>query len=241
MSGGAWAAKRFWQSARASACEGGFTVHLDARAVKTPLKTPLVVPTMALAEVIAAEWDVQVGKVDPATMPMTRMANSALDKVVPQFAEVADMIAAYGGSDLLCYRATDPQALIARQAAAWDPVLHWAATALHAPLNITHGVMPVPQPVASLAALSAQVHALTAFELAAFHDLVAITGSLVLGLGILGGQLTLESAWMLSRVDETWQAEIWGSDDQAAAAEAFRRHGLHEAGRFLELCRLQSA
>ncbi len=240
MTGG-WTAKRFWQAARVVACDGGHTVHLDDRPLHTPAKTALIVPTPALAQAIAVEWDAQTGKVDPGTMPMTRMANSALDKVAPQFAEVAGLIAAYGATDLLCYRAEGPQALVARQAQAWDPLLTWAAQSLNAPLTVTSGVMPVDQRRASLVALSAQVTGLPKFDLAALHDLVAITGSLVLGLAVLARELTPDQAWHLSRIDEVWQAEIWGSDDWATAAEDWRHAGLMDAGRFLTLCRSQSA
>ncbi len=130
-----WTAKRFWQAATAEATEGGFTVRLDGRPVKTPAKAPLVLPTLALAQAIAAEWDAQTGTVRPATMPLTRAANSAIDKVAPMRAEVIAELAGYGGTDLLCYRAEGPEALVARQAAAWDPLLDWAATALRAPLR----------------------------------------------------------------------------------------------------------
>lgn len=121
MSG--WTAKRFWQAAQAEPCDGGFTVRLDGRGVKTPAKAPLVVPTLAMAQAIAAEWDAQTGVVQPETMPVTRAANSAIDKIVPQRAEVVALLAAYGASDLLCYRAVGPEALAERQAAAWDPLL----------------------------------------------------------------------------------------------------------------------
>jgi chaperone required for assembly of F1-ATPase len=234
MSG--WTAKRFWKEAQVDRVEGGFAVRLDGRPVRTPAKTPLVVPTAAMAEAIAAEWDAQVGVVKPLTMPVTRSANAALDKVAAQFAEVAGLIAAYGGSDLLCYRATGPDRLVARQAEAWDPLLHWAATALRAPLDATEGIVPVPQPEASLTRLSARVEGFTAFELTAVHDLVAITGSLVLGLAVTDGRLDPETAWTLSRIDETWQAELWGRDEDADAMEGQRREGLLHAGRFYRLC-----
>jgi chaperone required for assembly of F1-ATPase len=240
MSAG-WAAKRFWKTASAVICDDGFTVHLDARPLRTPAKTPLVVPTIGLARAIADEWQAQTGKVEPSTMPFTRMANSALDKVAPQFDEVAALIAAYGASDLLCYRATEPRELIARQVIAWDPLIDWSARVLGAPLRATQGVMHIDQPAQSLAAFRARVHSHSAFELAALHDLVAITGSLVLGLGISEGYLTAESAWKLSRIDEQWQAEQWGCDEMATLSEAWRQAGLYEAGRFLQLCRSQSA
>ena len=233
----AWAAKRFWKQATAVACEGGYTVKLDGRAVKTPAKRPLVVPTLAMAQAIAAEWDAQQGLVKPDTMPVTRAANSALDKVAVQFDEVAGLLAAYGETDLLCYRATGPEALIARQAAAWDPVLDWAAQDLGAPLHVTAGVTPVDQPAASIARLTALVQGFTAFELAAVHDLIAISGSLLLGLAVTQGRISVKQAWDLSRIDESWQNEQWGIDEDAAVLEAFKQSALEQADRFFALCR----
>lgn len=231
-----WTPKRFWSQAHAEPCEGGFTVRLDARAVRTPARAPLVLPTFALAQAVAAEWQAQEGTVKPATMPMTRMANSAIDKVAPQFDAVVDIVAAYGGTDLLCYRATAPAALAARQAAAWDPLLDWAARTLGAPLAVTAGVIPCAQPDASLARLSDAVRAEGPFRLSALHDLVAISGSLILGLAVARGRLTPDAAFDLSRIDESWQAELWGADDEATESEAVRRAGLLEAGRFYALC-----
>lgn len=234
MSG--WAPKRFWKAASVQPAPGGFAVTLDGRAVKTPAKAPLVVPTLAMAQAIAAEWQAQTGTVDPESMPCTRAANSALDKLSVQGAEVAAMLAAYGANDLLCYRAEHPPALAARQAAAWDPLLDWAAETLDAALIVTRGVMPRPQPAASLARLADQVAALDAFRLAAFHDLVAISGSLVLALAVARGRLTAEEAWAISRIDEAWQAEQWGEDEEAAAAEAWRHAAFLQAHRFWGLC-----
>jgi chaperone required for assembly of F1-ATPase len=231
-----WAAKRFWKEARVEPCDGGFTVTLDGRAVKTPAKSALVVPTQAMAEAIAAEWDLQQGKVDPGTMPVTRSANSAIDKVTVQFDEVVSMLADYGGSDLLCYRADGPAELVARQAAGWDPVLLWAAEALDAPLAVTEGVVHVAQNPVVLARLCARVAALDPFRLTAFHDLVAISGSLILALAVIHGRLSPEEAWRLSRIDETWQAELWGIDEEAAQAEAARHAAFLQADRFYRLC-----
>lgn len=234
MSG--WTAKRFWQAAQAEPCEGGFTVRLDGRGVKTPAKAPLVVPTLAMAEAIAAEWDAQQGAVKPDTMPVTRAANSAIDKIVPQQAEVVALLAAYGASDLLCYRAAGPEALAERQAAAWDPVLDWAAEAFGARLAVTRGVMPVAQEAEAVARLEAEVAGLSVFRLAGFHDLVAISGSLVLALAVIRGRLDAEEAWRLSRIDEAWQVEQWGEDEEAAAAEAVRHVAFGAASRFYALC-----
>lgn len=232
-----WTARRFWQEARAEAVDGGFTVRLDARSVRTPARAALILPTLPMAEAIAAEWQAQGPKVDPQSMPMARFAHSAIDKVVPQFAEVAELVAAYGGSDLLCYRAADPAVLVARQAAGWDPLLDWATYDMGARLRVTTGVMPVDQPAESLSKLAALVREATAFELAALHDLVAITGSLVLGLAVTRAHLPVESAWAASRIDEVWQAEVWGSDETAEQAEAVRHLALHQAARFFTLCR----
>ena len=138
-----WKPKRFWKKAVATACDGGFTVELDGRSVKTPAKETLIVPTMPMAKATAAEWDAQGETLDPITMPITRGANAAIDKVRTQHAEVAAMLAEYGDSDLLCYRAAGPETLIARQAAAWDPLLDWAAQTLDARLTVGQGVMHV--------------------------------------------------------------------------------------------------
>ena len=231
-----WAAKRFWAAATAEPCEGGFTVRLDDRAVKTPAKAALILPTLAMAQTIAAEWDAQTGKVKPDTMPCTRSANSAIDKVAVQFDEVAGLLADYGASDLLCYRSTGPEALVARQAAAWGPLLDWSATALNAPMRSTQGVIHVAQDPTSIDRLTARIRAFTPFELAAVHDMISISGSLVIALAITDGYLTIEQGWQVSRIDETWQDEQWGIDEDAAAHEALRRAAFLHAGRFFALC-----
>ena len=235
MSG--WKAKRFWTVATAEPCDGGFTVRLDGRAVKTPAKAPVVMPTQAMAEAAAREWDAQQGAIKPETMPVTRAVNSAIDKLVHQRDEVIDLLAAYGASDLLCYRATGPEGLIVRQAAGWDPLLAWSALEHGAPLVVTSGIVPVAQPAESLARLKAAVASFDAFQLAAFHDFVAITGSLILGIALTRGRLSGTEAFVLSRIDESWQAEFWGVDEDAAALEAAKQRALLEAEQFYALCR----
>ncbi|MFZ1467784.1 MAG: ATP12 family protein [Paracoccaceae bacterium] len=232
-----WVAKRFWTTASAQPCDGGYTVRLDDRSVKTPAKAPLVVPTLALAQGIAAEWNAQIGVIKPATMPLTRAANSAIDKVAPLLDAVIDELTSYGGTDLLCYRATHPQALIDRQADAWDPLVEWAATSLHAPLRVTQGVIPVDQPISSLARLRGHVDGFDNFGLSGLHDLVAISGSLVLALAVASGKLEAATAFALSRVDNHWQAEAWGQDEEEAETEALRAAAFAQADRFLTLCR----
>ena len=231
-----WAARRFWTSATVQPEGAGFAIHLDTRPLRTPLKMPLILPTEALAQAIAAEWQAQQGTVNPASMPFTRTANSAIDKVAPQFAEVVAMLAAYGETDLLCYRAIGPSALIDRQAAVWDPVLDWAADALEAPLRTTRGVMHVHQPAGSLVALNTSVSALSPFQLAAFHDLVAISGSLILALTVTHGRLTADAAWATSRIDEDWQIEQWGADEEAAKNTVLKQAAFLQASRFYALC-----
>lgn len=233
MSG--WKSKRFWTDATVRPAEGGWGVWLDARQVRTPAKAPLIVPTEALARAIAGEWQAQAGVIDPLSMPMTRAANAAIDKVTPQFAEVADLIAAYGASDLLCYRAEAPEALAERQSAAWDPILAWAETRFAAPLRRTRGVVPIGQPSESLAALSREVRAQSPFTLTALHEFVGISGSLLLGLAVLHGRLSPDEAWTSSRIDEDWQAELWGADEEAQTAAAKKAVDFKSAHNFLKL------
>jgi len=230
MSG--WARKRFWKAAEVVPVEGGFTVRLDGRAIKTPGKEPLVVPTDALAGMIAAEWQAQGEKIVPETMPATRAANAAIDKVRGQFSEVAALVAAYGETDLLCYRAAAPAELRARQDGAWDPLLDWSAAHFGVRWVVVEGVMPQPQPPETLAVLNARVARFTEFGLTAFHDLVAMSGSLVIGLAVTEGYAAAETLWPLSRIDEDWQRELWGEDDEAQALAALRRQSFLNAAKF---------
>ncbi len=232
-----WTQKRFWTRADVEDRADGFSVRLDGRPVKTPARAALLLPTRAMAKAVAAEWDAQDEKVDPFAMPVTRAANAAIDKVATQHAEVAAMIAAYGETDLVCHRAGSPEALARRQAEAWDPLLEWIAESLGAPLEPAIGIMPRPQPPESLARLADEVAALTAFELTALHDLVSLSGSLVIGLAAVHDQATPESLWRLSRIDETWQEELWGTDAEAAEHGAARRRDFLNARRFFDLAR----
>jgi chaperone required for assembly of F1-ATPase len=235
-----WKQKRFWKKAETVPVTGGFTVHLDGRAIKTPVKAALIVPTRAIADAISAEWDAQQDLVKPQTMPVTRAANAAIDKVTPQFGEVADMLAAYGDSDLLCYRATTPDALTERQSALWDPLLNWAETALNAKLVTVAGVMHQAQSPTSLKELRQRTYALNAFELAAFHDLVSLSGSLIIAFAAIKGHLPPQTLWELSRLDEIWQQEQWGKDDEAQAAAAIKAEAFFAAKRFFDLCQSPS-
>lgn len=228
-----WAAKRFWDEVSVIADGAGHAVRLDGKPLRTPARVPLVLPSRALAEAVAAEWAGQEDLIAPLTMPFTRTANSAIDNVALNHSEIAAMIAEYGKSDLLCYRADGPAELITRQCADWDPLLAWAAEALSAPLATGTGVIHVAQPEESIAALSAKVHALDPFRLAALHDLVALSGSLVIGFAALERHMPAPALWDLSRIDETWQAEQWGEDEIAAAEAAAKRADFLHAARVL--------
>lgn len=233
MSG--WKAKRFWKEVHVVPEGQGFQVLLDSRAVRTPAKSPLILPTRRMAEAIAREWAAVVEHVDPRVMPVTRAANAAIDKVTPQFAEVAELIAAYGASDLLCYRADAPAELAAGQAAAWDPMLDWARVRLGAHMVATTGISAVTQPEESLARLKRAVLDCTPFQLTALYDLVGISGSLILGLAAAYGDFPAEQIWSLSRFDENWQSKLWGEDEEASRIAAIKKNDFLVAQAFWSL------
>lgn len=233
-----WKAKRFWKAADVVPEDGGYGIALDSRPVRTPAKAPLIVPTRALAEAIAAEWDAQDEVIDPGTMPCTRSANAALDKVHHQHAAVARMISEYGDADLLCYRATAPAELVARQSAQWDPLLDWADSVLGARLRPRAGVMHAPQDAAALENLRGEVYAQDNFALTALHDLVSLSGSLIIGLAAMRDQQDIDNLWKISRLDEIWQIELWGEDEEASAAAAHKAEAFLHAKRFFDLSRV---
>lgn len=232
-----WALKRFWTNVTVAAeDDGGWTVRLDGRPLGAPVsRAPLVLPSRPLAEAVAQEWQKQEDVVRPAAMPMTRFANTAQDRVAGNFAAVAGIVAAYAETDLLCYRADAPAELVARQTEAWDPLLDWAASEFGARLNTTAGVIPMAQTRDTLDRFADEVARGSAWRLAALHDLVALTGSLVIGLAVERGVRTPAEAWSISRVDEDWQASQWGRDAEAEAAAETRRRAFDDALRFLRL------
>ncbi|MCP4826105.1 MAG: ATPase [Shimia sp.] len=230
-----WAKKRFWKETTYEATEGGFKVLLDGRGVKTPAKAPLVVPTEEMAKAVVEEWDAQEGTIDPTSMPVTRSVNAAIDKVALQHGEVADMLAEYGGSDLVCYRATTPEELITRQAAAWDPLLEWAAETFDARLKPVAGVMFAAQDAGALSKLREKTHSFDNFELAAFHDLVGISGSLIIGFAATRDLHSIETLWELCRIDEQWQEDQWGRDEEAAEEAEKKRQAFMNAYAFFNL------
>lgn len=232
-----WQAKRFWEKTTVKAGDNGFAVLLDDRPLRTPAKSEFLVPTEKMALAIAKEWDAQTEKIDPMTMPMTRTANAAIDKVKHQHAEVSDLISAYGETDLLCYRASEPDQLVQRQNEAWDPLLEWAKTALGAPLNKDTGIVFIPQKQISLDNLKSRVIGLDEFQLSAFYDLVALSGSLIIGFATIESVLSPAELWSRSRIDEDWQIEKWGEDEEAMEAILVKKQGFVHAANFYFLCK----
>ena len=216
--------RRNWQTAAAvKGGQGGFTVWLDSRAAQTPGGNSLTLPTRRLADRIADEWNGQSDVVDFRTMPFTRLAGGAVDWLACRRSEAVSQICAYAAHELLCHRAPESEPLSERQNAAWGPVLQWAESEFEAPLNTVHGIMPVRQPKRSLENLRRQAAGLTEFTLAAFIDMVTLTGSFLLGLSLIHDRLGPAQAWELSRIDEEWQAERWGRDRDAESAAQAKR------------------
>lgn len=229
--------KRFWTSAAAVADEGGWAIRLDGRVVRTPARALLAVPGEGLARAIVAEWDAQGEAVDPRTMPMTGFANATIDRVLPAIGDFRGQIAAYAEGDLLCYRAEGPETLVAVQGAAWDPLLDWAQGRHAIAFTTTAGILPVDQPARTLAALRGAVEALDPWLLAGAATLTQISGSLVATLALIEGAVAVEALWAAITVDERWQAEQWGQDEEAMAYLDARRADFCDAVHFCTLVR----
>jgi chaperone required for assembly of F1-ATPase len=213
--------KRFYAKADVAETPDGFAVTLDDKSIRTPSGGQLVVPVREFAEDIAAEWESQNEFIDPLTMPMTRFANSVIDAVVNRVDAVAEDIAKYFQSDLLFYRAAHPEALVAREAAHWDPVLFWAADALGAHFILAEGIMYVRQPESAVAAARAALPS-DPWSIAALHVITTLTGSALLALALMKGVLDQEQVWAAAHVDEDWNSERWGVDEEVAARRAAR-------------------
>lgn len=229
--------KRFYKEAAVAPRAGGFAPVLDGRPIRTPGKRELVVPTEALAAALAEEWHRQGERIDPATMPLTRIVNAAIDGVAERMAEVADDIVAFAASDLLCYRAEAPAGLVRLQDAAWGPVLAWAREGLGADFRLQAGLMPIAQPPEALSAVAGALAGLDALSLAALHVLTTLSGSAVLAIAHLREVVSVEEAWAAATVDETWQAEQWGRDAEAEARAARRYAEFAAASLCLRLLR----
>lgn len=217
-----WGPKRFWSTVSVEAGPEGFSIRLDDRPVRTPAKRALVLPTHAIARHVAAEWEAQEEQVDPATMPWTRSANAAIDKVATQRREVMNHLAGYAGTDLLSYRAAEPVDLVLRQQKTWDPLLDWLASRHGVRFAVTQGVMPVEQNSARVSRLVQSMESMSSFQLTGFQELVTLSGSFVIALAVADGAFPVQDLWSASCLDESWQIEQWGEDVEAAE-EAVRK------------------
>jgi chaperone required for assembly of F1-ATPase len=209
--------KRFYTTVSIGPVEdGGHAILLDGRTVRTPAKQALTVPTQAAAALLAAEWDAQKENIDPATMPVTRLANTAIDGVSKDIRAVFDDILSFAGTDLLCYRASEPEGLVIRQSERWDPVVTWAADKLGARFILVEGVVHQVQPRAAINGVAEALRAYaTPLGLACLHTITTLTGSALLAIAFAEKQLSGEEVWALAHLDEDWQIEHWGTDDEA--------------------------
>jgi chaperone required for assembly of F1-ATPase len=211
--------KRFYANAGVGETDGGFTVTLDGKPIKTPSGRTVIVPVRSLAEMIAAEWNAQGEFIEPLTMPATRFANSVVQGVADNVDAVADDVAKYFSSDLLSYRAGHPEELVALEATHWDPVLFWAKDALGAHFILAEGVMHVRQPDSAVAAARGALPG-DPWAIAALHLITTLTGSALLALALFRGVIDPEQAWAAAHVDEDWNAEKWGVDEEVASRRA---------------------
>ena len=227
--------KRFYTDVAIISDGEGHAIRLDGRAIKTPARAPLAVPSRPLAEAIAAEWAAQAEEIDPRSMPLTGLANAAIDRVGPERAVFVRDLSAYGESDLLCYRATEPESLVARQAESWDALLDWARTRYDVAFTVVGGIIHEPQPAATIARLGEAVAARDTFALAGLSPLVTIGGSLVVALAVIEHAITPEAAFAATHLDELWQAERWGEDALATEARESRALDFTAAAAFVAL------
>lgn len=232
--------KRFYKEAGVADAEGGFAVTLDGRPIRTPSGRQVIIPSRALAQAVAAEWTAQGEAIDPVTMPLTRIANSVVEGVVDRVELVTDDLAKYLQSDLLFYRAGHPEGLVAREAAHWDPVLFWAAEALGAHFILSEGVMHVKQPDEAVASARAALPG-DAWSVAALHMVTTLTGSALLALALAHDVRDAGQVWAAAHVDEDWNAEQWGVDEEAAARRAARLRDFEAAVAVLTAAKASAA
>ena len=227
--------KRVWKKVSIEPQGDGWEVQLDGKPVKTPARSPLILPNRSLADAISKEWSSVDELVDPRSMPLTGFANAAIDRVAPERQAFAGGLARYAEADLACYRSEWPPELVERQEKCWDPLLAWARRRYDVDFAMTSGLLHVPQPPATVDRLDHAVSALDAFRLAGLSPLVTVGGSLIAALAVVEKAITVEEAWDAVSIDERWQLEQWGSDREAEDALESRRHDFFAAARFLEL------
>jgi chaperone required for assembly of F1-ATPase len=232
------APRRFYKTATSTPVEGGWGILLDGKALRSPAKRPFVLPTEALAQAIAEEWQTQGEKVEPSSMPLMQFAATAIDRLADNRAALVDEIAGYGRSDLVCYRAAEPPSLVRRQEETWQPLIAWAAERYDIALNVTSGIVAVDQPAHTFATFRRVLEACDLFALTALAGATGIAGSLVIALALMEGRLSANEAADAALLDELYQAEKWGSDPEAERRRAAIRADLQAAKRFHTLSQL---
>lgn len=230
-------AKRFYREVAAAAGSGGFRVLLDGRPVRTPAGAVLVVRSESLARAIASEWAGQGDALDPKTMPLTALANTAIDRIGPSRDAIVAEAVRYASSDLVCYRADGPEGLARRQEREWQPLVDWASTHLGASFRVTSGIVAIEQPPMVLDAVATVARALGDEDLTVFSHVMAATGSAVLGLALLTGRIDADTAYRAAILDESWQSERWGVDAEAEARRQAVAADIRVAATFLALSR----
>lgn len=229
--------KRFYKSVAATDQLG---IALDGRSVKTPLKAPLVLPTRALAEAVAAEWDAQIDVINPHAMPLTKLANTAIDRAISEKSKIVAEILEFAGSDMICYRAESPAGLVQRQKTHWDPIIAWAKTDLKAGFTVVNTITHKRQSPTTLQALEVHIEWLDPFSLVGVHNLTTLTGSALLAVMLAVGKIPTEAAWRAANLDENWQIEAWGEDDEAMARRTERLNEFSASVKFVNLARDRS-
>jgi chaperone required for assembly of F1-ATPase len=224
--------KRFYKDVTVSEAAGSFAILLDGRGIKTPARNALVAPTAAMADLVAGEWAGQGEFIDPGSMPITRLANTAIDGIAKDPEAVFQDVLKFSTSDLLCYRADAPEGLVARQQAAWDPLIEWLAADVGARFILIEGIIHQQQPAAAIEAFSARLRKYDSpMQLACLHTMTSLMGSAMLTLALAESRVSLEEAWALAHVDEDWTIEHWGSDFEAEHRRAARWTEMQAAGR----------
>jgi len=230
-----WKIKRTWEIVAVQRSEVGFLVTLDDQPIITPAKNTLLLPSSSLANRVANEWKEQNNEIIPAEMPFTRLSNSAIDKVSSQFKEVADILSEFGETDLFYYRASSPAELVEKQKIAWDPFLDWVNTSMNVRINVSSGVMFIDQDDDEMVKLKAPIYNMTPFQLAGFHEIVTISGSLIGAYAFVEKAFTADQVWSASRIDEEWQIEQWGSDEEATATSGKKYNDFKIGCEFFQL------
>ena len=224
--------KRFYKSV---AVTGQLGIALDGRNVKTPLKAALVLPTRPLAEAVAAEWDAQVDVINPHAMPLTKLANTAIDRATNEKSKIAAEIVEFAGSDMVCYRAESPAGLVLRQTTHWDPIIAWAKADLKVDFATVNTITHKRQFAGTIQSLETYIKSLDPFSFVAVHNLSTLTGSALLAAMAAAGKIPADAAWLAANVDEDWQIETWGEDDEATARRAGRFNEFSACVKFVNL------